>query len=116
LPNFSKLGKMNEARRAALNIWEFDEDEQLLGLGEKGKKVIGHIANHMYKLHHARYFCGELKDRVFIDPPKLYITFIYLAECSEDKSILRTDIQNDSFQFRSFVGMLLFNEPRMRRV
>jgi hypothetical protein len=21
LPNFSKLGKMNEARRAALNIW-----------------------------------------------------------------------------------------------
>jgi hypothetical protein len=63
---------MDEARRAALNIWEFDEDENLLGLGEKGKKVMRNIANHLYKLHHAGYYCGELKDRVFIDPRNVY--------------------------------------------
>jgi hypothetical protein len=44
---------MDEARRTVLNIWEFDEDENLLDLGEKGKKVIWDIANHLYKLHHA---------------------------------------------------------------
>jgi hypothetical protein len=34
------LNEMDEARRVALNIWEFDDGGNLLGLGKKGKRFM----------------------------------------------------------------------------
>jgi hypothetical protein len=95
---------------------DFDSKGNFLGLGDTGKKVMRDIADRLYMLHQAGFFIGELKDRVFIDPPQMYITFPYPPERPDDEALLRRGIQNDSIQYRCFLGMLLHNEPRVRRV
>jgi hypothetical protein len=95
---------------------DFDSEGNFMGLGDKGKKIMRDIADHLYMLHQAGFFCGELKDRVFIDPPQMYVTFPYCPEQPNDEALLRRAIQNDSIQYRCLLGMLLQNEPRLRRV
>jgi hypothetical protein len=73
---------MDEPHRNLLNIWVFDKGGDLLGFGMKGRKMVRTIANHLYKLHKASYFCGKLTNQVFIVPYDICITFPYDAKCA----------------------------------
>jgi hypothetical protein len=73
--------------RDASNIFEFDENERLLGFRPGERRIFNDIGKYLRSLHKVSMFCGHLVNKVFILVPTNTVSFLFLSLNAQENCI-----------------------------